>query len=132
MANFQRIFRVIFRTIPFRFIGEVLLLGLIVLFLEFRITERKTIDWRQLYNDSKREKEIDPHIVIVKIDDYAFRSIAGGEVSREYIAKLVNEIKSYSPRVIGLDFLFTTHYSNKYDQILSETKKTDPEYADPD
>jgi len=107
-------------------------LGLIILFVEFRITEKKTIDWRQLYCDHRREKAIDPDIVIVKIDDYAFRSIGGGEVSREYIASLVNEIKSYSPRVIGLDFLFTTHYSDKYDQILSEVMKTDPDYADPD
>ncbi len=132
MVNFQLILRSIFRTIPLRFIGEVLLLGLIILFVEFRITEKKTIDWRQIYSDHKREKTIDPDIVIVKIDDYAFRSIAGGEVSREYIATLVNEIKSYSPRVIGLDFLFTAHFSDKYDQILYEVKKIDPEYADPD
>ncbi len=132
MANFQRILRSISAAFPFRFIGEVLLLALILLFTEFRITEKKTIDWRQLYSDRKQEKAIDQDIVIVKIDDYAFRSIAGGEVSREYIASLVNELKAYSPRVIGLDFLFTTHFSNKYDQILSEAKKTDPEYADPD
>lgn len=132
MANFQRIFQSTFRATPFRFIGEVLLLGLIVLFVEFRITEKKTIDWRQLYSEHKRKQAIDPDIVVVKIDDYAFRSIAGGEVSREYIASLVNELKSYSPRVIGLDFHFTTHFSDKYDQILSEVRKSDPDYSDPD
>lgn len=132
MAKFQRIFQSTFQAIPFRFIGEVLLLGLILLFVEFRITEKKTIDWRQLYSEHKRGKAIDPDIVVVKIDDYAFRSIAGGAVSREYIASLVNELTSYSPRVIGLDFLFTTHYSDKFNQLFSEVRKADPDYTDPD
>lgn len=130
--NLRLIIQSVLRAFPFRFIGEVLILGIIVIFVAFRIGEEKTVDWRQVFKNQKAERSIDPEIVIIKIDDYAFRSIPGGNVNREYIAKLVEEIKSYSPRVIGLDFLFTTPYSDKNDQILSELRKSDPEYSDPD
>ena len=75
-----------------------MLLGLIILFVEFQINENKTLDWRQYYKVNKTEKSIDKNIVVIKIDDYAFRSIPGGEVSREYLAELITEIKSYSPK----------------------------------
>jgi len=130
--NLRLILQSVLRAFPFRFIGEVLILGIIVIFVAFRIGEEKTVDWRQLFKNQKAERSIDPEIVIIKIDDYAFRSIPGGNVNREYIAELVEELKSYSPRVIGLDFLFTTPYSDKNDQILSEFRKSDPEYIDPD
>ena len=126
--NLKQIATLTLRSLPIRFIGELMLLGLILLFVEFRIGERKTIDWRQHYRVSRTEKSIDQNLIIIKIDDYAYRSIPDGEVSRKYLAALVNELKSYSPKVIGLDFLLTTHFSDNSDGILSEFKKLNPDY----
>ena len=130
--DLKLIVQLFFRALPIRFIGELLLLGLIILFVEFQINENKTLDWRQYYKVNKTEKSIDKNIIVIKIDDYAFRSIPGGEVSREYLAELITEIKSYSPKVIGLDFLLTTPYSDKNAQLLTELRNVDPEYKDPD
>ncbi|UCG27990.1 MAG: CHASE2 domain-containing protein [Bacteroidales bacterium] len=132
MNTIYLIIKHLFRIVPYRFIGEISVLGLIILFLEFNIGEEKTLDWRLFYKDHRSETAIDSNIVVIKIDDLSFRSIHGGYVNRDFLADLVSELKSYNPKVIGLDFLLTTPYSDRIDLVLSELKKADTTYSDPD
>ncbi|MBI5675719.1 MAG: adenylate/guanylate cyclase domain-containing protein [Nitrospirae bacterium] len=82
--------------------------------------ESKTYDLRLRLKNFVRQTPPAKDIVIVAIDDKSIEDIGRWPWGRDVMADLINKISAATPKVIGIDILFTERESPETDNKLAE------------
>lgn len=80
--------------------------------IEF-LVDSENVWWVQDYVRSQKSKEIEPDTNIVLINI--------GTINRGEIAKIVESVNEYKPRVLGVDFVLGKSYDDNNDSLLTTT-----------
>lgn len=98
--------KALFRNTTFLLVTGVTLLVILLVLLRLPLTEfieLKFYDLKFLYRGARPPA---PEVAIVAIDDESVKRVGRWPWSREVMAQLLESIKEYDPRVLGLDIIF--------------------------
>lgn len=84
------------------------------------LIESKTYDLRLRLRNSLNEHHARKDILIVAIDEQSLKDVGRWPWSREVMARLVDRISAGSPKVIGMDIMFSERESRERDTALRD------------